>query len=234
MAILAYDLDATEGLGGPRLRALLDLGFPCNLACGGCARGRQRGRPNRSAALAVADRLAGLVGETGAAATSLVLFGGEPLLDADAVVSCSALVRDACAREGCGYEATVMTNATLLDGFVARRLSRAGVTTLQVTIPVRGRVAPEGSLDRQRFARMVRSMREARDELEVLVRFEVNGTDDLREALSTVRVLEHEGLLSPPRPAAVLLGPRASYAAQARALFVARPARAPTALTRCP
>ena len=55
-----------------------------------------------------------------------------------------------------------------------------------MTIPIRGRVAPEGSLDRQRFARMVRSMREARDELEVLVRFEVNGTDDLREALSTM------------------------------------------------
>ena len=68
----------------------------------------------------------------------------------------------------------------------------------------------------------------------MLVRFEVDGTDDLREALSTVRVLEREGLLSPPHPAAVLLGPRASYAAQARALFLARPARTPQAVTRCP
>ncbi len=233
MAVLAYDLDPTEGLAGPRLKALLDLGFPCNLTCGGCARGRQRGRPNRAAPLAVADRLAGLVAETAAGAASLVLFGGEPLLDTDVVVACSARVRDACARDGCGYDATVITNATLLDGFGARRLSRAGVTTLQVTLPVGARAASRSSLDQQRFARILRSIREARAELDVLVRFEVDGAEDLREALSTVRVLEREGMLASPHPAAVLLGPRASYAAQARALFLARPARA-AAVTRCP
>jgi sulfatase maturation enzyme AslB (radical SAM superfamily) len=161
------------------------------------------------------------------------MFGGEPLIDADAVATASTRVRDACARAGCGYEATVITNATLLDGFGARRLSRAGVTALQVTIPVARRGA-HAALDQQRFARVLRSVREAREVLEVLVRFEVNGTDDLREALSTVRVLEREGLLSPPHPAVVLIGPRASYAAQARALFVARPARTPPAITRCP
>ena len=84
------------------------------------------------------------------------------------------------------------------------------------------------------LARLAHAAHDAREELDVLVRFEVNGTDDLREALSTVRVLEREGLLSPPRPAAVLIGPRASYAAQARALFLARPARTPPAVTRCP
>lgn len=233
MAVLAYDLDPTEGLAGPRLKALFDLGFPCNLTCGECARGRQRGRPNRAAALAVAERLAGLVAETATAATSVVMFGGEPLLDTDAVVTASIRVRDACARAGCGYDATVITNATLLDGFGARRLSRAGVSTLQIPIPV-GRRGAGGALDHQRFARILRSVREAREELDVLVRFEVDGTDDLREALSTVRVLEREGLLSPPHPAAVLLGPRASYAAQARALFLARPARTPQAVIRCP
>lgn len=233
MALFAYDLEQTEGLPGPRLKALFDLGFPCNLTCGGCARVRQRGRPNRAAALAVAERLAELVAETASAATSVVLFGGEPLLDVDAVVTASARVRDACARTGSGYEATVITNATLLDGFGARRLSRAGVTTLQVTVPV-GRRGAGDALDQQRFARVVRSVREAREELDVLVRFEVDGTEDLREALSTVRVLEREGLLSPPHPAAVLLGPRASYAAQARALFLARPARTASAVTRCP
>lgn len=233
MAILAYDLDPTEGFAGPRLKALLDLGFPCNLTCGECARGRQRGRPNRAAALAVAERLARLVAETASASASVVMFGGEPLLDTDAVVTASARVRDACARAGCGYDATVITNATLLDGFGARRLSRAGVTTLQVTIPV-GRRGAGGALGQQRFARILRSAREAREELDVLFRFEVDGTDDLREALSTVRVLEREGLLSPPHPAAVLLGPRASYAAQARALFLARPARTLPAVIRCP
>jgi sulfatase maturation enzyme AslB (radical SAM superfamily) len=161
------------------------------------------------------------------------MFGGEPLLDTEAVVTASARVRDACARAGCGYDAAVITNATLLDGFGARRLSRAGVRTLQVTIPV-GRRGAGGALDHQRFARILRSVREAREELDVLVRFEVDGTDDLREALSTVRVLEQEGLLSPPHPAAVLLGPRATYAAQARALFLARPARTSPAIIRCP
>jgi MoaA/NifB/PqqE/SkfB family radical SAM enzyme len=236
MSLLSYDLEPSDTLPGPRLRAVVDIAFPCNLSCPGCARGRQRGRPARGALLAVADRLASLVDETGAAATSAVLFGGEPMLDLDAVVGASSRVRDACARAGCGYEGAVITNALLLDGYAARRLARSGIGTVQVTL----RSAPRGpdgmhvSIDVQRVARMVRNLREARNEVDVLLRAEVSGDDDLREALTVVRVLEREGVLAPPRAATVLIGPPATYAVQARAIFASRPPRDTTCVTRCP
>jgi sulfatase maturation enzyme AslB (radical SAM superfamily) len=221
MPLLDYDLEPREGAAAPRLRARVDLGLPCNLRCDGCARCRQRGRPSRAALTAVAERTASLVEETGAGAVSLVVFGGEPLLDLDAVLATSMRVRDACERRGCAYDAAVITNATLLDGPAARRLARAGVGVLQVTVPAQQR--PPGSErareDVQQLARIIRNVREAHDDVDLVIRCEVNGTDDLRDALSTVRVLEREGVLAPPRPAAVVLAPRASYAAQATALF---------------
>jgi hypothetical protein len=70
--------------------------------------------------------------------------------------------------------------------------------------------------------------------VDVVVRCEVEGTDALREALTIVRVLEREGVLAPPRPAMVMLGPKASYPAQARALFTAPPPRGSSCVTRCP
>ena len=236
MSLLSYELEPSDAQPGPRLRALVDLGFPCNLSCPGCARGRQRGRPARAALLGVADRLASLVDETGASATSAVLFGGEPMLDLDAVVGASSRVRDACARAGCGYEGAVITNALLLDGYAARRLARSGIGTVQVTLPSSLR-EPDGahaSIDVQRVARVVRTVREARDEVELVLRCQVTANDDLREALTVVRVLEREGVLAPPRAATVLIGPPASYAAQARALFSSRPPRGTACVTQCP
>ena len=192
MALLSYELEASESGAGARLCALVDVGFPCNLTCRGCARGRQRGRPARAPLLAVAERLAILVEEESPRTVSAVLFGGEPMLDLDAIVASSTRVRDACARAGVGYACAVITNALLLDGYAARRLSRAGVGTVQVTLPL----APhddEGepaAVDVQRVARVVRNVREVREEVDVVVRCEVEGADELREALAIVRVLE--------------------------------------------
>ena len=130
----------------------------------------------------------------------------------------------------------MITNALLLDGYAARRLARSGIGTVQVTLPSSLR-EPDGahaSIDVQRVARVVRNVREARDEVELVLRCEVTANDDLREALTVVRVLEREGVLAPPRAATVLIGPPASYAAQARALFSSRPPRGTTCVTQCP
>ncbi len=237
MPLLSYEIQASEASPGTRLHALVDLGFPCNLTCPGCARGRQRGRPARATLFAIAEQLAVLVEEVVAAAVSVVLFGGEPMLDLDAVVATSARVWDSCARVGCGYEGAVITNALLLDGYAARRLARAGIGMVQVTLPSRPRGADgaHAAIDVQRVARVVRNVREAREEVGLLIRCEVDGTEELREALTVVRVLEREGVFAPPRPATMLLGPRSTYAAQARAIFASPPARATTGVTtRCP
>jgi MoaA/NifB/PqqE/SkfB family radical SAM enzyme len=226
MALLAHAL-APDDAGPPRLTALLDLAFPCNLSCEGCERGERAGRPNAAAVEAVATRLSAAVAESPAGAVSLLVYGGEPLLDAEAVLSAGAIVRDACARRGLGYDAALITNATLLGDDLAWRLAEVGFGTIQVNVPApprpisrRGRsAAPER--DPALLAHVARNAREAHAAADVVVRCEVTSTADLRDALDVVRVFEEEGILDPPRPATVVLGPRISYAAQARALFLA-------------
>jgi MoaA/NifB/PqqE/SkfB family radical SAM enzyme len=238
MALLAHALHPSSR-GRPRLRALFDVAFPCNLACEGCPRGRRSGRPGRAAVgavAAVADELADAAEECGASAVSLVVYGGEPLLDVDAIAAAGARVRDACARRGAGYDAALITNATLLDGGVARRLARSGFGTLQVNVPAprpdgAGRVSPRGGSP---LERALENTREARDELALVVRCEVASAGGLRDALGLVRLLEDEGILDPPRPATVVLGPRISYAAQARALLESAQKLEEATLTRCP
>lgn len=216
MALLSCDVQPS-GLGKARLQALVDLCFPCNLACPGCTRGRQRGLPNRAAALAVAGRLAEAARAEQVVAVSAVFYGGEPLLDADALCAAAGRVRDACAAEGRGYDAAVVTNGLLLDAGTAHRIARAGVSTVQIGFPA-GEESPGGV---HRLLQAVRNARAAREALDVLVRVEMDGPGELRAALELVSLLDREGLLAPPRPAAVLLGARASYAAQARALLAA-------------
>jgi hypothetical protein len=217
VALLSCDLQPAGACGGARLRALVDLGFPCNLWCPGCARARSSAAPNGAALAAVAERLAEAAAAEPVEAVSAVLYGGEPLLDPDAVCTAASAVRDACAALGRGFEAALITNGLLLDAAAARRLSRAGIATVQIGFPIAG--DPLG--DPHRIARVIRNARAARDELDVLLRVELDGPGELRQAPALVTRLEREGLLGPPRPAAVLLGGRATYAAQARALLAA-------------
>jgi sulfatase maturation enzyme AslB (radical SAM superfamily) len=234
MALLAQVVH-TPDAGPPHLTALLDVAFPCNLACEGCERGARPGRPNRAAVAKLAERLVGLLEDSEAGYVSLAVYGGEPLLDVDAIVCAGARVRDGCARLGLAYDAALITNATLLEGASARRLARAGFDTVQVTIPARPRHGARAlERDAARLARVTRNAREAQEELDLVVRCEIASSDDLREALDVVRLIEEEGILDPPRPATVVIGPRTSYAAQARALFDAKRARQAGRLTRCP
>jgi hypothetical protein len=218
VALLSWDVTPSGPSGGARLRALVDVCFPCNLACEGCTRGRQRGLPNRAAACAVAERLAALCALERVDAVSAVFYGGEPLLDVDALCAAVSSVRDACGEAGRGFEASVVSNGLLLDVVSAERLGRAGVSAIQIGFPA---VAATDAPGLQQMALAVRNARAARDTLEVLLRVEMDGPGGLGSALEVVSRLDREGLLAPPRPAAVLLGARASYADQARALLAA-------------
>jgi len=221
VALLSCDLSPAGPLGGARLLALVDVCFPCDLSCRDCSRGRQRGIPNRSAALAVGARLADVAASAPVETVSAVFFGGEPLLDAEALCAAAGAVRDACQAAGRAFEASVMTNGLLLDDAAGRRLAGAGFTSVQIGLPAVPGPRAHGAPDLQRLALALRNARAARDALDVLVRIETDGPGQLRAALDVVSLLDREGLLAPPRPAAVLLGARAPYAAQARALLIA-------------
>lgn len=224
MALLSCELEPS-GAGGARLIGLVDVAFPCTLSCAGCARGRRHGVPNGAAVAAVAAQLADRAERDDVEHVAVVFFGGEPLLDVEAVAEASGCIRDACARAGRGYDAAIITTGTLLDALTAGRLARAGFTAAQLTLPANRGADGCCAVDVRRIARVVRNARAARGDLELLIRMEVSGAGELRAALALVRIFEQEGLLAMPRPASVLLGPATPYAVQARALLAHPSAR---------
>jgi sulfatase maturation enzyme AslB (radical SAM superfamily) len=220
MGLVAYDLGMERAAGARVLRALVDLGFPCNLACAGCAR-RRSPPPDAVALEDLAENLARAVEESEPARAAVVFYGGEPLLDVEGVAQASAAIRAACRRLGAAYDATVITNGTLLDERAALALAAAGVLKVQVTLagppPMHDGRRPLGGAGS--FHRILRNLRGARQHLAVLVRCDVAEGCGLGAVADLVRLLEAEGFFEEPHPATILLGRPGSYASQARAIL---------------
>src|SRR5512138_1426200 len=207
MGLVAYDVGKERAAGTRVLRALVDLGFPCNLACAGCAR-RRSPPPDPVALEDLAANLARAVADAGPERAAVVFYGGEPLLDVDGLSRASAAIRVACRRLGATYDASVITNGTLLDDRAAVALAAAGIGKVQVTLagppPLhdgRRPLAGAGS-----FHRILRNLRTARRHVSVLVRCDVAEGCGLGAVADLVRLLEAEGFFEEPHPATILLG----------------------------
>jgi uncharacterized protein len=221
MGLVAYDLGTGRvGDERPALRALVDVDFPCNLACPSCTR-RHAIPPDRDALASLAAQLVEAVEGSEPGRVSVVFFGGEPLLDVEGIACASTQVRAACARRAIPYEGCAITNGTLLDDRAAVTLAAAGITRVQVTLagpaPVHDWRRPLGGGGS--FHRIVRNLRAARLRLSVVVRCDVSDGCGLGSVADLVRMLEEQGFFEEPNPATVLLGRPASYASQARALL---------------
>jgi sulfatase maturation enzyme AslB (radical SAM superfamily) len=220
MGLVAYDLEAGRSGEGPALRALVDLGFPCNLGCRDCPR-RRAVTPARGAAAALAAQLVRAVEDGEVGRVAAVWYGGEPLLDLEGLVRASSQVRTACARRGALYEACAITNGTLLDERASVALAAAGIGRVQVTL-----AGMQAAHDARRpllgmgsFRIVVRNLHAARLRLGLVVRLDLVDGCGLSAVADLVRLLEEQGLFEDPRPATVILGRAGSYASQARALL---------------
>jgi uncharacterized protein len=66
---------------------------------------------------------------------SVTWYGGEPLLNLDTIFRLTPVFIDACSKKGITYRATVVTNATLLDLDILKRLTGdAAVSSFQITL----------------------------------------------------------------------------------------------------
>jgi uncharacterized protein len=65
---------------------------------------------------------------------NVVFFGGEPLLNCNAIESIGATLEESCKAFGIEWKAGVITNGTLLTAEVAEILSRAGISWAKVTL----------------------------------------------------------------------------------------------------
>jgi len=198
---------------------LLDLQLPCNMQCEGCSPRPQAALLTDAAVKALADSVLAHVEERGATRVDLVLFGGEPLLDAGHVLALASRLRRVCARRGIAFVGHLITNGTLLGEVPARRLVEAGLSRLQVTLD-----GPRGVHDARRrmldgggsWRRIVEGLRYARKSAQVVVRSDAaalsSNLEELLAALDADEPVAGDGTL------ALYVARPASYPQQAREL----------------
>ena len=142
-----------------------------------------------SAASGLRARVLREVDEHDAGQLDLVLFGGEPLLDAPRVLALSAELQAALVRRGVGYAGHLITNGTLIDAELARGLARAGLARVQVTVEG-ARLAQERRRELSggsSWHRVLAGLRCARKEVTIILRVSPEGLEggleELLEAL---------------------------------------------------
>ncbi|MGC8915987.1 MAG: radical SAM protein [Thermoanaerobaculum sp.] len=105
----------------------------CNLACRYCFESCFRGVMSDTTQEALAEFAARLLPPRGGA-LAVTWYGGEPLLALSVILGLTEKLRAVCGARQATYEASVITNGTLLSREVAQQLLAVGVTHAQVTL----------------------------------------------------------------------------------------------------
>jgi uncharacterized protein len=208
-------LDARER----SISVLLDLGSACNMRCEGC--------PGRGDATSLSSDAVRSLGEVVMArvrrehATRLyvVLYGGEPLLDAENVIGLSACLQAECRSAAVDYAGHLITNGTLLAWVDARRLAAAGIVRLQVTLDGGSREhdARRRLLDGTgSWERIVEGLEAVRGAVSLLIRATAEG---LTPAVEDLLVELDRASLLGEGAAVLLVAPSTPYVEQARDLL---------------
>lgn len=153
--------------------------FECNLACPYCEGRKMRGRMTNSVERALVRFTDRHVRKSDV--IELTWFGGEPLLCIETIERVQAGLGEQARKYGVELlNSTVITNGTLLDGEIARRLKAAGVGTVQVTIdgPVETHDANRNLGDNAgTYATVIENVKSCAGVLEIVVRINVDGHD---------------------------------------------------------
>jgi uncharacterized protein len=224
MALASWEPDLEtepDGAAAGRMRCLVDLGAPCNMACAHCGRSTGGRRLGQDQALGLVQALAAEVIASGARSAVAVFYGGEPLLARDQLLAQARALREPLRKAGVGCELGLVTNGTRLDPGTVLHLARAGFTRVSVTIAgareqheLRRKVPGAPS-----YRHILDNLRVARELLSVVVRYELHDDMDLVRLPEFIADLRLRGLVGGDRPIKLVAQPHRSYARQARDLF---------------
>jgi sulfatase maturation enzyme AslB (radical SAM superfamily) len=226
MALASWEPEHDVKLSDPgagRIRCLVDLDAPCNLACSRCRRAAN-GRPlDRDEALRLVDGVAAEVIASGQRSAVAVFYGGEPLLASDQLLALARAFREPLRKAGVASELGLVTNGTRLDPGTSLRLARAGFTKVSVTLAGtreqhdrRRRAAPPGA---PTYRAILDNLKVAKDLLTVQVRYELCEDADLLRLPEFIADLRTRGLLDRNQRVKIVAQPHRSYARQAYELF---------------
>ncbi len=122
--------------GGETLAAKVLTTMACNLACVYCFESRMERAPRLGAedALRVVERLASRAGETGAAKIAVDFYGGEPLLNPEAIELVAGGLQAWCREHNRQFSCSLTTNGTLLTKAMVEHLRPLGLTAARVSL----------------------------------------------------------------------------------------------------
>lgn len=201
------------------LSCLVDL----RLAGDGGGAGGERAEPTGELMDASLERLAEAmrrdVALRRAGRLDLGIFGIDTPRELDRAVGLSRWLKRGCLEVGVGYAAHAIVGGALLEASVARRLSRAGVGRLQVTLEAR-RPSPGPPCSAREGPRSWRGVldvvAQASAEIRVVLRVSPDATCDFE---GLVDALEERGLVAAGPAVTLYLARPAPHAQQARELI---------------
>lgn len=201
-----------------RATRLVDLGFPCALACPRCehapfARSYHRAR----------RRLLEAAGTPEVRELRAGFYGGDPFALPRSFEALLEEVHDECTRRGKSFHAVALSTGMRWSAAALRRASALGVGAVQVVLdglpelhdprhPSRADGGAGGS-----FARIVETLKYERGEAAVVVRTDASLGAEAVEDLANR--LDDEGLFAEPHPVTLLVADLAPYPVQARDLL---------------
>lgn len=122
--------------GGETLAAKVLTTMACNLDCVYCFESKMERSPRLTpdAAARVVERLVSRVEETGAAKLAVDFYGGEPLLNPEAIEVVAGGLQAWCRENGRQFSCSLTTNGTLLTKAMVERLRPLGLTAARVSL----------------------------------------------------------------------------------------------------
>lgn len=195
---------------------LVDLGFPCHLACVAC----DREEPSPALYHMARRQLCGIARADAVESLRTVFFGGDVFFLPRAFEALLEEVGEICREGGRSFRAAALSDGSCWRTDVSRRLVALGVHGVQVTLD-----GPPAVHDRRRpskcglgsFDRIIGSMQDHREQLRVIVRTHAERDDDSVSAIA--EELDRAGLFSGSNPVLLYVAPLAPYREQARDLL---------------
>ncbi len=171
----------------------------CNLKCVYCYEGVKIGKyMDESIEDAITNFTESQIRRFGYRGLTVSWYGGEPLMHLKAIYSLSRKLINLCRRKRVNYQAMVVTNGTILNKTIARRLKACKVTHIQVTIDgpkethdVR---RPFISNNKSSFDTIVRNVERVLGILPVHIRINVDRTN-YEQSLELVEEMKNRGWL---------------------------------------
>lgn len=199
--------DAIQANASGSFVATVLTSMSCNLRCTYCYEKEHLSRgqfmsPNMASK--VSQWLISRIAEFNIKRMNVVFFGGEPLLNCNAIESVGATLAESCRAFGIEWKAGVVTNGTLLTEEVARILARSGVSWAKVTLD-----GSEDAHDRLRayangkgtFRRIMENLERAAPYLKIMIGGNFNDSN-----IYTIPTLLDELAIAPWKDALISVG----------------------------